>query len=299
MDCFSPVYLKDQGIYVRCNKCPACLAYRQQAWITRLMVEQQTSENSYFVTLTYDEDHVPKQPAYFDFEGNELYPECCVPRKWDVQRLNKYIRRKKEQGFFLVEIPDPSSPLCPFSGQRIPISSSKMSFYLVSEYGPETLRPHYHGLYFNVDDDRFKVELLFRQLWRLGFVQVDECTPATINYVTKYLLQNKLLPDLPEYLPRPFSLMSKGLGIDLLTPSMLSWWRENPSCRVYVPEHGTKKVMSRYYKDKVFDDDMKARISDKYAQHHSVPEWDPDTEHLQQEYVRQRRNLMLKKSVLK
>lgn len=283
---------------MRCNSCPACLAYRQQAWITRLVAHRQCADNAYFITLTYDDAHVPMQSATYDFEGGEASPRCAVPCKKDVQYLNRYLRRRKKQGFFIVDFPD-DSILRPFKGQRIELDGSKMSYYIVCEYGPETLRPHYHGIWFDVDNDIYKVELLFRQVWRKGFVQVDVCTDATINYVTKYLLQNKLLPDLPDYLPRPWSLMSKGLGEELLTPSLLEWWRSNPANRVYVPEHGTKKVMSRYYKDKVFDDDMKVRIAEKQAQKFAVYDYDRETAHLQDEYVRQRRNLLLKKSVLK
>jgi hypothetical protein len=288
MDCFHPVYVKDQGIYVRCGRCPACLAYRQQAWITRLLAQLQCSSNAYFVTLTYNDEHLHYQPAQYDFCGELVSPRIAVPWKRDVQLFNKRLRKHIDSGFFEI------------LGSRIPLPySGKMSYYVVCELGPETLRPHYHGIYFNVADDPFTAEDLIRSTWSKGFVQVDECNAQTISYVTKYLLQNKLLPDIPDYYPRPWALMSKGLGAALLTPALLDWWRENPTQRCYVPEHGTKKTLARYYKDKIFDDDMKARIADKYASRMKPYEYDPEREHLQQEYVRQRRNLLLKKSKLK
>lgn len=295
MDCFTPVYLKDQGIYVRCGSCPACLIYRQQAWITRLAAELQCSDNAYFVTLTYDDSSVPFQEAVLDFEGNVSSPRCMIPSKRDCQLFLKRVRKAKSKGFFTSKLEFSSIRV----GFRVPVSKSLMKYYLVSEYGPENLRPHYHGIFFNVDSDIFSVECLFRQEWNKGFVQVSECNMRTISYVTKYLLQNKLIPSLPSYLPRPFSLMSKGLGAELLTPSLLDWWRENPANRVYVPEHGSKKVMSRYYKDKIFDDDMKARIMEKCQKFQKYDfSFDPEKKHLQEEFVRQRSNLLLKKSVL-
>lgn len=294
MDCFHPVFLKDQGIYVRCGSCPACLGYRQQAWIGRLTAELQLSDNAYFVTFTYNDESLKYLDETFDFEGNIATPRCAIPCKRDLQLFLKRVRKFKSGGRFPLSL----DLLLPGMSRYLRVSDSRMKYYIVSEYGPENLRPHYHGIFFNVDNDIFTVECLFRQCWPFGFIEVDECNVRTISYVTKYLLQNKLIPDLPEYLPRPFSLMSKGLGAGLLTPNLLDWWRSNPTNRVYIPEHGSKKVMSRYYKDKVFDDDMKSRIAEKYASLSRVPEYSPEIDHLQKEYVRQRQNLMLKKSKL-
>lgn len=42
-----------------CGKCYPCLAKRKRLWATRLLLEQLLHESSFFVTLTYDEEHVP------------------------------------------------------------------------------------------------------------------------------------------------------------------------------------------------------------------------------------------------
>lgn len=42
-----------------CMKCLPCLRYRKSLWAARLMLEKLLHESSSFVTLTYDEEHLP------------------------------------------------------------------------------------------------------------------------------------------------------------------------------------------------------------------------------------------------
>ena len=95
------------GSVVPCGKCPACLANQRSEWIFRLQQEYLVSSFSIFVTLTYDDEHVP-----LDFSVN----------KRDVQLFHKRLRKH--------------------------FPSADLRYYLVSEYGDHTFRPHYHGLYF-------------------------------------------------------------------------------------------------------------------------------------------------------
>ena len=45
---------------VPCGKCPACLENRRQDWAIRIMEESKNYDFNYFITLTYDENHYPK-----------------------------------------------------------------------------------------------------------------------------------------------------------------------------------------------------------------------------------------------
>ena len=43
-----------------CGRCPACLANRQRGFMFRLDQERDSSSWYYWLTLQYDEDHVPR-----------------------------------------------------------------------------------------------------------------------------------------------------------------------------------------------------------------------------------------------
>lgn len=79
MQCLSPVTVKrPDGIQsFPCGKCLACLTNRRRDWVIRLKYELKRSSSALFLTLTYDEDHIP---------------ECGV-NKDDVQRFLKRLRK--------------------------------------------------------------------------------------------------------------------------------------------------------------------------------------------------------------
>lgn len=81
----------------------------------RLLQEDKVSDESIFVTLTYDTEFVPITEKGF-----------MSLSKSDVQKWIKRIRKKEAR---------------------------KVKYYLVGEYGPKTDRPHYHAILFNCNGD--------------------------------------------------------------------------------------------------------------------------------------------------
>lgn len=47
------------GILLPCGHCIGCRLERSRQWANRCMLELQYHDSAYFVTLTYDDDHVP------------------------------------------------------------------------------------------------------------------------------------------------------------------------------------------------------------------------------------------------
>lgn len=58
MQCFKPIYLEGVGS-VPCGKCVGCRIARTREWAIRLLHESKYYENNFFVTLTYDDEHLP------------------------------------------------------------------------------------------------------------------------------------------------------------------------------------------------------------------------------------------------
>lgn len=129
MRCLTPVTIKTPDkvnlkkkvsevsptMHVPCGSCPACLNKRSQMWIFRLQEEKKVSNSAYFITLTYDDDNVPRLKS----------GEQTLVKK-DLQLFMKRLR-KREKG-------------------------QKLKYYSVGEYGSKTQRPHYHTILFNVSN---------------------------------------------------------------------------------------------------------------------------------------------------
>lgn len=258
LDCFAPreIRLPDGRLQVvRCGKCLACLQHRQAEWITRLKVALDYSEGtSYFVTLTYDEAHLPtNEDRSVDLSVEDQFPLVPTVRKTDVQKFHMDLRKRFQQGFYYDDT----------LGKPVRIelpSDTRFRYYVTSEYGPLGHRPHYHGLYTKLPEDESLVFSLFSKIWNKGFITCEKAISEKAGaYVAKYLVNTSLVP-IPAVADPPFALMSKGLGIEYLTPSHVDWHRQAPVSRSYVPVGQCRQVLPRYLRDKILDDQMKADL---------------------------------------
>lgn len=230
MRCLSPIDIRkpDSKSYmlVPCGKCEACLLNRQNAWTVRLREEQKVSDKSYFFTLTYDEHNVPL--FINDFTG-EVLPTL---RKDDVSAFMKRLRNH--------------------------FASRTLKFYAIGEYGTDTQRPHYHGILFLKSPKT--AEYVYDSLsnsWQKGFIKLDVLNENRIKYVSGYFL-NKL--QCPDDVQKPFSLMSKGLGLNYVD-TMYDWHKSTQN--FYAPYFDKKQPLPRYYKDKIFSVREKKQFAEK------------------------------------
>ena len=76
----------------------------------------------------------------------------------------------------------------------------------------------------------------------IGIVHIGRVTPASVAYVTKYVVQNS----------DGFAVMSRGYGIGAhyLTDEMCNWHRQGLFNHAVV--HGVKIRLPRFYRDKIF-----------------------------------------------
>lgn len=257
MQCFKPVkvYLSDEAIakrqervdmpllyrmsrfvYVPCGKCPACLSRRRSMWSTRLHYEVKASLSAYFITFTYDDEHLPLKIL----NRNGVISYVPVVCKRDIQLFLKRFRKL--------------------------ISPFKIRYFVVSEYGPDNLRPHYHMLLFNYPNELYgKLNEFLELSWSNGFIRVDPVNPARINYVTGYCLDSSTLP---EYLDKNFMLCSRrpGLGASFLdNDALVSYHRSKLDDTCYMSDGNDtiKAKMPRYYSDRIFSDHEKQQIINK------------------------------------
>lgn len=78
MKCISPVYVRKVSQFVPCGKCGFCIKKAIDSWCLRLYHEMEISSSAFFITLTYDNEHLPP--------GEEL-------SKRDLQLFIKRLRK--------------------------------------------------------------------------------------------------------------------------------------------------------------------------------------------------------------
>lgn len=126
----------------------------------------------------------------------------------------------------------------------------RLKYYLAGEYGDTNWRPHYHVILFNAELD------LIHEAWQLGEVHVGRVEEASVQYTAKYINKGKRIPQhsrddrLPE-----FSLMSKGLGKNYLSPAMVKYHRASVDRNYVTTAGGARFPLSRYYRDRIWNED--------------------------------------------
>ncbi|AXH75012.1 MAG: replication initiator protein [Microviridae sp.] len=227
MQCLKPKQvvnpIKGEIMPVRCGKCLPCRSFKAGQWTVRLKEQEKCSKNSYFITLTLDDENLPW-----------AYDKPTLSKR-DLQLWFKTIRN---------HYPD-----------------MKFKYYAVGEYGSQTNRPHYHVLMFNTEiKEKFIFEKLVEYSWNKGFIHVGEITEASIRYVAGYL-EKGIMGEKPlEDVQRLFSLMSKGIGKGYIETHKT--YHEKTKKFEYSTGGGSYISLPRYYRDKIFSQNDKEAYSE-------------------------------------
>lgn len=234
--CMGTIYLKAERLHVPCGTCGNCLQARRLDWSFRLEEEKKNSSSSDFLTLTYADQSLPDMLAS---NTSELiathYGSIPTLHKPDLQLFTKRLRKAQSE-----------------------ITSATIRYYSVGEYGTKTQRPHYHSIMFNLHDE---VRKNIRDIWGLGNVKVGQVTPASIRYVTKYLINKTQYNGIQE---KPFTAISNrsgGLGKSYLSQQAETYHRTQLQPYITTPTNTIR--LPRYYKDRIFSDSEKERISQR------------------------------------
>lgn len=143
---------------VPCGSCLGCSLENSKDWSNRLKMEYLThlEKNDlipYFITLTYNDDFLPKNHQLNFNHINDL-----------VRKLKDYIRYNFE---------------------------SNIRYLVCGEYGPKNARPHYHGIFWlpvGFDFDSF-----LSSHWLKGFYQIKVCFAEHLNYISHYSVKKSSL----------------------------------------------------------------------------------------------------------
>lgn len=254
MGCFTPYYVPSQQLFVPCGKCYDCRLQKRQAWCFRMQQELQARPMAFFVTLTYDEKHVPNKVydvKHLDrYETNNYNTLSQEDASAFIATMQKELRRR-----FFVEG-------CSKSGRRRNIALVR--YYLIGEYGDKchivegTNRPHYHAiLYFPRGCSKEIAKEVINSSWSLGIVDIQPVTFADINYVAKHQFKESKGNDYQRTYAPIFSTMSRykgGLG-DNYT-KFVELRHPNRSTPLYVLLNGYRLGLPQFYRKKLFPNKM-------------------------------------------
>lgn len=170
-----------EAVSIPCGQCIGCRLDYSNEWASRCLLEMKQHEKNCFITLTYDEDHVPYS-MYCDLSSRRERVSLTLNKR-DLQLFWKRLRK---------EFPD-----------------QKIRYYACGEYGDESARPHYHAIVFGFMpddlipaskfDDKFvdKSELGYdyyisptlNKIWQKGHVMVANASWETAAYTARYVMK--------------------------------------------------------------------------------------------------------------
>lgn len=252
-----------QFVEVPCGQCIGCRLDRSRTWANRCLLELEYHKTAQFVTLTYNDEHLPLA-NYGSSDTGEVCGVSATLCKRDFQLFMKRLRKM---------FPD-----------------QKLRFFSCGEYGPSTFRPHYHAIIFGLDlPDRlpfgrnnqghqYFISESLQRAWSIapssvrkgcvtpltsppgpiGFALCADVTWETCAYTARYITKKLTGPEGEFYsdfnLEPPFSLMSRKPGI------AAQWYEDHPDLYDYeyisvkTPQGGRKFRPPRYF-DKLYDID--------------------------------------------
>lgn len=160
---------------IPCGHCIECYLNYSMQWANRCMLELTNYEpcECWFLTLTYDNEHIPYIDAASDVISGTLLKD-------DLQKFWKRLRQFVERDI----------------GEK-----SRLRYFACGEYGSTTLRPHYHAILYGfpwVDLQSWSMSKsgfpLFRSpllesIWKNGIVTVSPVSWNTCAYTARYVLK--------------------------------------------------------------------------------------------------------------
>ncbi len=242
-------YALTEFVEIPCGQCIECRLQRSRRWADRCMLELGYHESSYFLTLTYDNDHIPKNPLY-DEETGEVYAENATLVKKHLQDFMKRLRSAYARKGY----------------------DNKLRFFACGEYGSKTLRPHFHIIVFglklddlvlykrNFNGDNLYTSAFISKEWENGFSVIGDVTWQSCAYVARYIMKKHLGKDSDIYdvynIEPEFTLMSRRPGI------ARQYYEDHKTELFYqdfvsIPTNdGGKKIYPPPYYEKLFEDDF-------------------------------------------
>lgn len=233
---------------IPCGQCIGCRIRQREDWTTRIELEARDypKDEVWFITLTYDEDHVPgmitktgeiMRKVQYTWKPGEKRPSSVQILLYeDIQKFLKRLRKAYR---------------------------GKLRYFVAGEYGEQTARPHYHMILYGwrptdlkelykIQHNGYYTSEWLKGIWRMGQIQIAQAVPETYRYVAGYVTKKMYEIDGKKAntyyelgQTKPFACMSlrPGIGDKYYQEHKAEIWRQG-----YIQcTNGKRAQIPRYY----------------------------------------------------
>lgn len=236
ISCFKPVSIRDclgRVQMVGCGSCPACQELKRNSLSNRLALEEHSAKYCSFVTLTYDEAHLPivDVSSLFSSSDGEVVDllqnydfneDFSSPSVVNTEELrNSVVLYNKHRSFYKanysvnrnVTYEDDQVAVLVNRHLQLFIKrfrkyvsqnyNEKIRYYAIGEYGVQSLRPHWHILFFysssqlardfehvvqlGSESRPIQTPVFLRSLWKFGHIDSKQTDGNAYFYVSSYV----------------------------------------------------------------------------------------------------------------
>lgn len=239
---------------IPCRQCIGCRLDYSKDWATRIMLEamQHDKMSNWFLTLTYDDDHVPEQEMLeYDLETGEIVGDriglSLLPK--DMTNFLKRLREHWQRNYGVQGI----------------------RYFGCGEYGGQTQRPHYHICVMGLPIKKEQLELYkynrigqpiyicdeIERIWGKGYAPIGDVSWESAAYVARYMLKKQKGPAAKDYYGRQakipeFTRMSRrpGLAYKYYSTKKNDIYKND---EIILPGKKARTVKPPKYYDKLYD----------------------------------------------
>lgn len=261
VSCFKPVSIRDcfgREQLVGCGSCPACQELKRNSLSNRLALEEHRSKYCSFVTLTYDETHLPivdvsrlfsaSDGEVVDLQQNyDFNEDFSTPTVVNTEELrDSVILYNKHRAFYKANfsvnrnVTYENNQVAVLVNRHLQLFikrfrkyvsskyNEKIRYYAIGEYGTQSLRPHWHILFFysssqlardfeNVQQfgtasRPIQTPIFLRSLWKFGHIDSKQTDGKAYFYVSSYVNKPADFPYVLELLAPQRAFHSNYLG---------------------------------------------------------------------------------------
>ena len=164
---YEDIMYKKDVMLIPCGQCIGCRIRQREDWTTRIELEARDypKEEVWFITLTYDDEHVPgmivntgeiMRKVQYVWKPGKKRPESVQTLLYpDVQKFLKRLRKAYR---------------------------GKLRYFVAGEYGEKTARPHYHMILYGwrptdlkhlykIQHNGYFTSKWLANLWGMGQIQ--------------------------------------------------------------------------------------------------------------------------------
>ena len=278
--CLHPLFIKSKStgetLLTNCGKCKACLIHKAATTTLKVKLESSAHAFCFFITLTYDEDHIPlihssynhdskivhcvyphdndRFPNHVDIEysSHDIDYECLLLKfnhgnmiptlcKRDLQLFFKRLRNNLK-----------------LYHKDEPRVETSFRYFACGEYGPVHYRPHYHILLWFENQETISIlQEAISASWTFGNINASLSKGKSSSYVAGYLNSYCSLPKVLTFAQtRPFSVHSEKLGESVFKGTKDEFYKLDPRRvvrkSVQLDERNTTVSMWRTLKARYF-----------------------------------------------